>query len=182
MELPKIKPEDWKAELCLIVCDNVKCAKNTMFNPNTDKIPYKRCSGCKRNYYCSIQCHKYSWRDGHKDACKSIHQECDYKKYISTTVTHMKSIYNSEILQYGVHAISDIYQPKVLAIVTKLSLVNKTVNEFKEKTIEQYCMIDIMNKCTNTLRLLMDTINKRSWKYAAIFQLRGFFIIYHYDP
>ena len=34
----------------------------------------KRCSACKKMYYCSSECQLHHWRHGHKEKCKDIQE------------------------------------------------------------------------------------------------------------
>jgi len=30
----------------------------------------KACGGCKKLYYCTVQCQRLDWRSGHKEDCQ----------------------------------------------------------------------------------------------------------------
>jgi hypothetical protein len=32
----------------------------------------KKCGGCKTAYYCSVECQRANWKDGHKLLCKIL--------------------------------------------------------------------------------------------------------------
>ena len=38
------------------------------------------CKNCKSAYYCSPECQKYDWENGHKENCKRMHKLRKYNK------------------------------------------------------------------------------------------------------
>ncbi|KAF7342448.1 hypothetical protein MVEN_01834000 [Mycena venus] len=57
---------DSQRDLRMKACDNLKCSTID------DKTAFRRCSGCRSFYYCSIECQTVDWRSGgHREACKS---------------------------------------------------------------------------------------------------------------
>ena len=50
---------------------------------NNDNNGFKKCSGCKRVYYCSVHCQRQSWNSGHREECQYLRK---VKKYPTDTV------------------------------------------------------------------------------------------------
>ena len=51
------------------ICNNLDC-------PNKGK-PYtnlKKCGACHVRSYCSVECQKAAWKDGHKIECERIRE------------------------------------------------------------------------------------------------------------
>ncbi|KAJ6540862.1 hypothetical protein DFH09DRAFT_64066 [Mycena vulgaris] len=48
-------------------CDNLQCG---VIRARTD---LRRCSGCQSYYYCSAECQRSDWNDGHRAACTPVH-------------------------------------------------------------------------------------------------------------
>ena len=47
------------------------------------KVIWKKrncCEKCKSAYYCSPECQKYDWENGHKENCKRMHKLRKYNK------------------------------------------------------------------------------------------------------
>lgn len=40
---------------------------------NKSDIKLLQCSRCRQRYYCSKECQKVDWKDGHKEYCKELH-------------------------------------------------------------------------------------------------------------
>ncbi len=66
---------------CAIACDNPRCAKLELFGAEA-KVPYQRCSACRRMYYCSAQCQR-DHSDAHRPSCP-IAVACIYGDHIAT--------------------------------------------------------------------------------------------------
>ncbi|KAL0064196.1 hypothetical protein AAF712_008918 [Marasmius tenuissimus] len=58
------------------ICDSAKCAKlDCCFDLKTSATyRFMRCSRCQSSVYCSKECQKDDWIDGHKRACRIIQQ------------------------------------------------------------------------------------------------------------
>ncbi|KAJ7086233.1 hypothetical protein C8R44DRAFT_752641 [Mycena epipterygia] len=52
-------------------CENIQCGKIAM------KSEFKRCSGCDCTYYCSAECQKMDWVNGHRGLCRTQTQILD---------------------------------------------------------------------------------------------------------
>ncbi|PBK70373.1 hypothetical protein ARMSODRAFT_955858 [Armillaria solidipes] len=53
-----------------------KCSYPACPHPDVGpKRTLRRCEGCHFEYYCSKECQKQDWRDGHKDVCRML-QNC----------------------------------------------------------------------------------------------------------
>jgi len=38
----------------------------------SETIKHKRCSACRQRLYCSSDCQKQDWKQGHKEECKKL--------------------------------------------------------------------------------------------------------------
>jgi hypothetical protein len=47
--------------------------------PEPTTIPHKRCSQCKQRLYCSIDCQRLDWKNGHNKQCKILVAEAAKK-------------------------------------------------------------------------------------------------------
>ena len=52
-------------------------------NSSTDNNAFKKCSGCKCVYYCSVHCQRQSWNSGHREECQYLRK---VKKFPTDTV------------------------------------------------------------------------------------------------
>ena len=41
-------------------------------SPEGMTIKHKVCSACKTRFYCSVDCQRNDWKQGHKDECKEL--------------------------------------------------------------------------------------------------------------
>ena len=42
-----------------------------------DGLPLEQCQGCKRTYYCSVECQRADWKATHRGECKSLQSALD---------------------------------------------------------------------------------------------------------
>jgi hypothetical protein len=47
---------------------------------------FQRCSGCKKQNYCSADCQRSDWKRGHKQKCKTVNLD---KSALATATTHV---------------------------------------------------------------------------------------------
>ena len=72
--------------------------------PNTNTSPLKRCTGCRKMFYCSKDCQVEHWRKVHRKHCKYFSGE----KSLEGTVVHNKETCSICIMQES--AGSDVYK------------------------------------------------------------------------
>lgn len=44
-------------------------------SPEGTTIKHKQCSACKQKFYCSTDCQKQDWSNGHKTECKELQKK-----------------------------------------------------------------------------------------------------------
>jgi hypothetical protein len=99
--------------LCFIACDNIECSKLTIFEAD-EKIPYKKCSQCKYEYYCSTDCQLIAWNKYHKTVCKSL-SSCVYGDYITYVKTKVSCSSDEKGILYSLFNanLEDLSHPKL---------------------------------------------------------------------
>lgn len=157
----------------VIACDNIECAKPTIFYPQKgDKIPYSRCGKCMRNYYCSKDCQAHDWKRLHKGTCDGSQVECNYRTYLN----NIPDI--SEIPNTGVYCMLDLVTPGRITALIELEKMYKSYFEPDSKTNDVLQNIPIMSSCKNMFTLIRDTYTRMGLTRHVIFQIRGLFIIH----
>lgn len=43
-----------------------------------DKQPFKGCGHCRRAWYCSVECQRNAWTEGHKETCRAKHSDTSW--------------------------------------------------------------------------------------------------------
>jgi ankyrin repeat protein len=76
--------------------EEVSCAN---CNKKSTQGEFKRCSGCKDEFYCSEDCQKIAWKQGHKKLCKT-RTEQNAKIIQQSQQLDMKSV-QSLLLKHG---------------------------------------------------------------------------------
>ncbi|KAJ7725164.1 hypothetical protein B0H16DRAFT_1895179 [Mycena metata] len=94
-------------------CGSLKCAEIHR------KRVLMRCSGCKRQYYCSRRCQSVDWEDGHRTACPRLvsanrdepeHLTTRDKSFLRALIDHDYKLSQLDILRYEldfIHAYPD---------------------------------------------------------------------------
>eukprot|EP01112_Ceratiomyxa_fruticulosa_P000065 TRINITY_DN1008_c0_g1_i1.p1 TRINITY_DN1008_c0_g1~~TRINITY_DN1008_c0_g1_i1.p1 ORF type:complete len:454 (+),score=76.95 TRINITY_DN1008_c0_g1_i1:115-1476(+) len=88
-ELTKLyRLSEWKMSSDQVECNTIGCSVVRKFKDlapsEGDEDPplgscMMRCSLCKVRYYCSVECQRKSWNDGHKIACRYLAAISKYK-------------------------------------------------------------------------------------------------------
>ncbi|KAK7040119.1 hypothetical protein VNI00_009924 [Paramarasmius palmivorus] len=55
-------------------CANRQCTLQTSSENESARAPVYRCTGCGLHYFCSKECQKAAWKDGHREVCKKLRE------------------------------------------------------------------------------------------------------------
>ena len=48
---------------------------NTCQAPEGATLKHKVCSACKSVFYCSVECQRQDWKNGHRERCKGMQKK-----------------------------------------------------------------------------------------------------------
>ncbi|KAJ6553296.1 hypothetical protein B0H19DRAFT_1156114 [Mycena capillaripes] len=91
-------------------CDNMECG---IINKRTD---FKRCSHCRRVYYCSVDCQKNDWRSGgHREMCQSVRAFGFTNEPAARTRSFMRALLHKDLMERRYHELPLLLDPDHLS-------------------------------------------------------------------
>ncbi len=162
----------WKISFCILACDNMACPKHSVFESG-DPIPYKRCSKCRRTYYCNSACQKSDWAQ-HKLACMSGN-DVTYGLFLENVPILCDSLeYNAGVLyhlyDYNKHNVGASLPWDRIVAISNVALIGTSI-------ASSPMLAEVATRFQSVIPFIGQKMKDLSIVRGHVIQLRGMFIV-----